>query len=231
MAMDRGEIDAQLREIGEGERWWERREFRDLPHILHAGERIRGLVDGRVLGPRRPRLRPPGTWLLVATDQRLICLRQERFARRQVEVAAGQITRLTQRARLRGYQITMETPQRRLRLRIAREDAFRFAGALAPLLPDRGVIAPSPDLEPLAWLPGVGAVSTLPFLGGIVSRMAMLSPPDYATRDQVERLEDVVESLRGEVERLQQQVGFLEDLLQKRAEAPYLPTSSHADLH
>ncbi|MBA2670512.1 MAG: hypothetical protein H0U67_09090 [Gemmatimonadetes bacterium] len=57
MPIDRGEIDAQLRAIGEGERWWEQREFRDLPHVLHPDERIQGIINGKVLGPRRAPLR------------------------------------------------------------------------------------------------------------------------------------------------------------------------------
>src|SRR5690606_34155778 len=117
MPVDRGAIDAQLREIGEGGRWWEQREFRDLPYILHADERIRGIVTGRLLGPRRPRILPSGPWLLVATDQRLLGLRQERFGRKQVEIAPGQVTRMQQGSRLRSYQIVLETPLRRYRIR------------------------------------------------------------------------------------------------------------------
>jgi hypothetical protein len=221
MPVDRGEIDAQLRDIGEGERWWERREFRDLPHILHQDERIRGLVDGRVAA-RRPRLRPGGTWLIVATDQRLLCLRQERFARKQVEVPAGEITRVRQSARLGGYQLTIETAQRRLRIRIAKGDAFRFAGALAPLFPGRPAATPL-ELEPLSWLPGIDTVAALPGFGGIVSRIAMLSPPDPASATELQRLQETVDLLRSDVERLQQQVAFLEDLLQRRAEESLLP--------
>lgn len=225
MPVDRGQIDAQLREIGEGERWWEQREFRDLPHILHADEKIQGLITGRVLGAPRPRVRPTGTWLIVATDQRLLCLRQERFARKQIEVAAGQITRVHQSSRLRGYQISIETARQKLRIRISKADAFRFAGAIAPLIPAPAARRMDTDLEPLSWLPGITTVAALPGFSGVVSRMAMLSPPDYASREQLLRLEDTVDVLRSEVERLQQQVGFLEELLQKRAEEAFLPPS------
>jgi len=226
MPVDRGEIDMQLKQIGEGENWWEQREFRDLPHILHAEERIQGVIMGRVLGPRRPTLRPVGSWLIVATTQRLICLRQERFARKQVEIAAGQITRVHQSSRLRGFQITIESPQRRLRIRIPKVNAFRFGSALSSLMPDPATVRPQTDLEPLAWLPGITTVAALPGFGGIVSRIAMLSPPDYQSTQNTARLEEVVETLRTDVDRLQQQVAFLEDLLQKRAETSYLPSYS-----
>lgn len=225
MPVDRGAIDAQLREIGEGERWWEQREFRDLPHILHADERIQGIVNGKLLGPR-PRLRPSGPWLIVVTTQRLICLKQERFARKQVEVAAGQITHVHESSRLRTYQIILGTPQRRYRIRIPKADAFRFSGALAPLLPEAPVQRLHPALEEWAWIPGLTTVAALPGVAGIVSKASLLPPPDYATRAHVERLEAALEQMQGELGRLQQQVAFLEDLLQKRAEESFLPRPS-----
>jgi hypothetical protein len=226
MPVDRGAIDAQLREIGEGERWWEQREFRDLPHILHSDELIQGVIRGKLLGSRGSRVLTGAPWLIVATNQRLICLKQERFGRKQVEIAAGQIMDIRQTSRLRGYQIIIHTPQRKFRIRIAKEDAFRFVGALAPLLPAQQTRPLHPDLSALSWLPGITTVASMPGLSGIVSKVAMLSPPDYATRDQVARLELTVERLLIDVEHLQQQVEFLEKLLQTRAENPLQPALS-----
>lgn len=226
MAVDRGAIDAQLREIGEGERWWEHREFRDLPHILHLDERLKGLAYGKLLGRRRPRFRPGGRWVIVLTDQRVICLKQERFARKQVEIAASQIVGVQHRSGLRAYQITISTAQRTYRIRIRKEDAFRFAGALAPLIPERSVRQLPPEVEAWAWIPGMSTAASLPGVSGLLSKVSMLSPPEYATREQVERLESTVENLQQEVERLHQQVGFMESLLEKRAEGAYLPTHS-----
>src|SRR5688572_173465 len=95
MPLDRGALDAQLREIGEGERWWEQREFRELPNILYPDERIRGITIGKLPG-RTPRLRLSSRWLFVATDQRLLCLKHERFARKQIDIVWGQVTRVHQ---------------------------------------------------------------------------------------------------------------------------------------
>ncbi|MEX2572300.1 MAG: PH domain-containing protein [Gemmatimonadota bacterium] len=227
MAVDRGVIDAQLKDIGEGARWWEQREFRDLPYVLHPDEQIHGLLNGKLLGGRRPRLLPARQWLIVATSQRLICLRQERFARRQVEFAAGEIVRLDHRSRLRDYQIVVETPQRRYRIRLPKDQAFRFIGALGPLLPRQRVQPVPPELEPLSWIPGMTTVATLPVVAGIISKVSMLSPPDYSDRDRVERLEGTVERLQSEVEQLQQNVAFLEELLERRANEVALPASRH----
>jgi hypothetical protein len=223
MPIDRGAIDAQLREIGEGERWWDQREFRDLPYVMSRDEQIRGISNGRLLGPRRPRIKPSGTWLFVVTNERLLCLQQLRFARKQVDVLAGQVTHIRQGNGIRSYQIVIETGQRKFRLRIPKPDAFRFVAALAPLMPSAAVRQPYADLEPISWIPGISTVAEWPGVAAIVSRVSMLSPPDYATRDQVARLEAVVEGLQGEVERLQQHVTFLEDLLQQRTEETLTP--------
>lgn len=220
MPVDRSSIDEQLREIGEGERWWEQREFRDLPYILHPGERIRGITLGKLLGRRRPRLPLAAPWLFVATDQRLLCLRHERFARKQVDIPWSQITRLHQRGGLRSHEVVVETPERRYRLRVPRQDALRFATTLTQLAPRPQ--RPVADLGPLAWIPGMTTVAALPGFSGVVTKVAMLSPPDYATRVEkleatVERLQGEMDRLQSEVEQLQQQTSFLEALLQKRA--------------
>lgn len=223
MPVDRGTIDAQLREIGEGERWWEQREFRDLPHVLHADERIGGLTTGKLLGTRKPRLWPAAPWLFVVTNQRLICLKQERFARRQVDIPPGQITRVRQSRRLSSYQFAIETPGRQYRIRIPKADAARFAAALEPLMPKLPERTLHPDLEPVSWIPGISTVAALPVFGGIVSKVAMLSPPDYAARDHVQRLEASVERLQTDLERLQEQVTFLERLLVEQTNRAALP--------
>jgi hypothetical protein len=216
VAVDRGAIDAQLRAIGEGERWWEQSEFRDLPHILHEHERIQGLINGRLLGRRTPRVKPAGRWLIVVTDLRLICLKRERFARRQIDIVAGQIIRLQESSRLRSYQLSIETAERKYRIRIPKADAFRFAGALGPLMPTVPVQRLHPELEAWSWIPGVRAVAALPGVAGIVTRVSTLAPADVAPRAQVDRLEASVERLQDQVEQLQEQVAFLEDLLRAR---------------
>lgn len=217
MPVDRGALDAQLREIGEGERWWEQREFRELPYVLNADERIQGITVGKLLGPRRPRLRPASRWLFVATDQRLLCLHHERFARRQVDVPWRHVTRVDQSSGMRSYQLTIWTSERRYPIRIPKADALRFSAALASRVPHPSASRPGAELESPSWIPGINTFAALPPFAGIVSKVAMLSAPEYATRDQVERLEVTVERLQGEVERLQQQVRFLEDLLERRA--------------
>lgn len=223
MAVDRGSIDAQLRDIGEGEHWWELKEFRALPHILRPEERIRGIVSGRVSASRIPRVRPHNRWLVLVTDERLICVKQERYARRQIEIARDQVSRISHGSRVRGYRITVDSGTRRYRIHIAKTDAFRFTGALAPFVPQRPTRALDPEVEAFSWIPGMSTVASLPGFSGIVTRVAQLSPPAATLRPgQLENLEATVDRLQADVERLQQQVEFLESLLEKRSEESFL---------
>lgn len=225
MAVDRGAIDAQLRDIGEGERWWEQREFRDLPHVLHAGERIRGLTNGKLLSRRRPHLRQRAVWLIVVTDQRILCLKQDKFARKQLDIVLSEVVGIDQKSRLRGYDFLVDTRQQRYRLRIPKADAFRFGGALAPVSPALALPLDDPFEEPGSWLPGASVVAALPGVAGLVAKSARRSTADPEARDQIERLEATVERLQTDMERLRQQVAFLEDLLQTRAEEATLVRS------
>lgn len=223
MPVDRGAIDAQLKEIGEGEHWWEMAEFRALPHVLRPEERIRGIVTARLSASRRPRVRRHGSaWLLLATDDRLIALRQERFARKQIDIPRDQIVLLNHGPRLRHYRINLETAHVRYRIRIARKDALRFTGALSPLIPQSSAARLAPEVEAFAWIPGMTTVASLPGFSGIVTRVSKLAPPPPLAADRVQRLEGAVETLQAEVERLRQQVEFLEDLLQKRSDEAFL---------
>lgn len=228
MPVDRGAIDAQLREIGEGEHWWEQREFRALPHILRPEERIRGLAVGKLLASRGPRVRPAARWLIVASDDRVVCLRQERYARRQVEIPRDQITRLLHGPRLRGYQVLIESAGRRYRIRIPKRDALRFTTALAPLVPASPQRQLAPEVQAFSWIPGMTTVAALPGFAGIVSRVSQLSPPPPPSPGRIEQLEASVDRLQADVERLQQQVEFLEDLLDQRSGAALLQRSAPA---
>lgn len=218
MSVERSTIDAQLREIGEGERWWEEREFRDLPYILDPDERIHGVVHGKLIMSRRPRALPSAHWLIVATSQRLVCLKRERVGRQQVDIDLGQVTRLQHRNRMRGVQITLDTPHRRYRIRVSKEDAFRFIGALARVAPSAVAAGTAATLE----RPGSTTIPGHPGLSRLVSRV-LPAAPGYVTRDELRLLETAVARLEADLERTRQHVEFLEGLLQERADhtAPY----------
>ena len=221
MAVDRGVIDQQLRALREGEHWWESREFRELPHLMYDGERIVGLIRGKVLG-RLPQPRPKRSWLIVVTDQRVIFLKAGIIGGlRQMHVSPAGVTRVYHSNRLRSYQVTIVTTVEKYRIRIPKADAFRFVQALAAVIPSESVHRLSPSLEALSWVPGITTVAALPGVERMLSKATVLAAPQPVSRTEMQRLEETVEQLQKDVDRLTEQVAFLENLLQKRAEADY----------
>ena len=226
MAVDRGEIDQQLQAIRESDRWWEQREFRELPHMLYPGERLLGLVTGKLYG-RMPRPRAPRTWLIVATTQRLICLHQSIFGRKQIQILPDMVTRVYHSSRVTNYQIAISTTVQSYRIRIPKSDAFRFVQALSTLMPREALHRLSPSLEALSWVPGISTVAALPGVERMLTKATVLTAHEPSMRNEMQRLEDTVERLQQEVERLTEHVAFLEQLLEKRTE-PNLLTESTA---
>jgi hypothetical protein len=221
MAVDRGAIDQQLNAIREGDHWWELREFRELAHVLYDNERILGLINGKLLG-RMPRPRTPRRWLIVATNARIICLSFRPFGRKHIEIHPDMITRVYHSSRVHSYQIAIVTTVQKYRIRLPKEDAFRFVQALSILIPREAVHRLSPGLEALSWVPGMSTVAALPGVERMLSKATVLTAPEPAIRTELHRLEETVEKLQSDVEHLQEQVAFLENLLQQRGRESYL---------
>ena len=208
MPIDRGVIDQQLQDLGEGSRWWDVRELRDLPAVLHEDERILAISRGKVARVRW--LRRP--WLVVVTDQRLVCLRSGVGSSwRQFEVAADQISRVGLRiGPLRG-RVLVAASGRKYRMLVPRADAHRLLAALS-------------------LFSGAGARAVGGFMPGRMVRQVidhMLALPavalDPGSRQALpgatadtSRLEERVDLLEEQVQGLTKQVEFLERLLEER---------------
>ncbi|HEX6134422.1 MAG TPA: PH domain-containing protein [Longimicrobiales bacterium] len=206
MPIDRGVLDQQLQTLREAPGWWEQRELRDLPAVMHADENILAISRGKIARLRW--LRP--SWLIVVTDRRVLLIRSASGnGWRQLEVAADQITRVTLRVGpLRG-RVRIVAGGQAWRLLVPRADAYKLMNALSSL----------------------GTPSNEAFFGFGPTRMvrrvmdhvlalpaAALSPdvrepPPRPDHSAVERR---LQSLEEEVEQLRQQVEFLEDLLRQR---------------
>jgi PH (Pleckstrin Homology) domain-containing protein len=208
MPLDRGSIEQQLHALGESSRWWERRELRDLPSALHPDERILAIALGKPYrsGPRGRR------WLIVVTSTRLLCMQPgRRGTHRQLDVQASQITGLAMRTRVFGARVIVTTLGEKYRLRVQRADAFKLLTALSNIVPPRDTID--------------GRTPTV-MIGRVIKHMLAL--PTVALNPEVKPvanapafdpapLEQRLQILEDEVQRLQQQVDFLEELLQQRS--------------
>lgn len=214
MPLDRGIIDQQLQELGEGNRWWEQREMRDLPSVLDADERILAISRGRIARVRFLRR----TWLIVVTDRRLLCIRSSTSGGwRQVVVAANQIRRVALRIGPMHGRVRVGAGDRNLRLLVPRSDAYKLATALTGV---GSITRPAPSTpRPVLMVRRVfDHVLALP--------AAALNPEDVRSGTKVKTVAPVppdaeqrLEWLEAQVAELQQQIDFLEKLLHERHEA------------
>lgn len=212
MPMDRGVVDQQLQELGEGSRWWDVREMRDLPAVLHGDERILAIGRGKIARVRWLRR----AWLIVVTDQRLLCMRSGKTGTwRQLEVPASQIERVTLRIGPVRGRVLMVAGGRKYRLLAPRPEAHRLLSALSMLSAQEGrsVVgfrasrAVRQALDHMLALPAVAL--------GPQGRPAAPAPPP-----ELRGLEHRVESLETQLQAVQQQVEFLEQLLRERHALP-----------
>lgn len=207
MPIDRGIIEQQLEALGEGSRWWERRELRDLPAVLHPEEHILAISRGKLARVRW--LRRP--WLVVVTDRRLLCLRSGSSGWRQVEVPAAIMGRVALRIGPFNGRVVVVAAGEKYRLLVPREDAYKLFSALSGLSHaakqgDTG-FAPTRMVRRM-----MDHVLALPAVALGPAPPADPAPPAPDTTDIRQRLE----SVESELQELRQQVAFLEQLLQQK---------------
>jgi hypothetical protein len=211
MPIDRGVIDQQLQALGESPRWWEQREFLDLPAVLQADERMLAIARGKVARLRWLRR----TWLIVVTDRRLVCLRSAgRSTWRQLEVNAGQITRVRLRIGPFHGRVIIEARSGKVRLLVSRLAGYRLSTALSTLsVPPREMVSGFRPariarrvLDHVLALP---AVALSPEMPGTPRPAPPALPPSPEATERIHALEDEIEELR-------QQVRFLEQLLHRQ---------------
>jgi hypothetical protein len=214
MSLDRGIIDQQLQALGEGPHWWEVREFRDLPAVLEADERILAIARGKVGRLRWMRR----SWLIVVTDRRLVCLRSAGQSWRQFDVSAGLIQRVVLRVAPFHGRVLVFAGGQTYRLRVPRLDAYRLHDALSRL--GGGARDVYTGFEPVRMVRRViDHVLSLPAVAVQPHSPKELAPPAIAMTLYDQR----VQTLEDEVQELRQQVRFLEQLLHERHAAETEP--------
>ncbi len=220
MAIDRGTIDKQLQALGDSARWWDQRELRDLPSVMNEGERILAIARGKLARVRWLRR----SWLIVATDRRLLCLRSGGPTKwQQVEVDAGQITRVALRVGpLRG-RVVVVAGGNTYRLLVPRPDSYKLSDALSRLSTHSrdALSVPGPTLVVRRVFDHVLSLPAAVLNPAPPLALVKTPPPETAM------LDERVAQLEEQVQELQRQVTFLEDLLRERHAA----TGVMDDLH
>ena len=211
MPLDRGIIEQQLQAIGESPTWWDERELRDLPAVLHADEQILAISRGKLARPRFMHR----SWLFVVTDQRLVCVRSARRSSwRQLELRAHNAERVALRVGLFRGRVLIATPDRTFRLLVPRPDVYKLLQAISSW----GV----PGKEALAGFGPTRVARRL--FDHVLALPAAAVDPGSVNNNTRRRLapsaaEARVETLESEIQELRKQVDFLEQLLRERQAA------------
>lgn len=168
------------------------RRWPDLGDVLLEGERVAFVDVARVLPSRFPRV---ARWFVIVTDRRLICLaKSRRSARKQLHVSLDRVTHAYQHGAM-GRKVMVITQRGKLRVR----GMNRVSGAqLVTLL--------------VAAVRGERALAMAYAVPPAPAPQAL--PPAAAAAH--EALVTRVEELEGHVDRLTQQVRFLEELMHAR---------------
>jgi hypothetical protein len=208
MPIDRGIIDQQLQALGEGSRWWDHRELRDLPAVLDADEHILAISRGKLARVRWLRRE----WLIVVTNRRLVCLRSGAGTSwRQLEVNAALIARVALRIGPFHGRVLVVAAGQTYRLLVPRADAYKLLTALSSLS-NAGREAMSGFGPTLMIRRVFHHVLALP-AAALNPEQPNKNPP---VRPDTTEIDQRLESLEEQVEELQRQVKFLEQLLGQR---------------
>ncbi len=214
MPLDRGIIDQQLYALGEGQRWWAVREFRDLPAVLSPDERIMALSRGKLFRMRWLRRK----WLIVVTDRRLLCMRSSASSSwRQLEVGTDHIERVLLRIGPWNARLIVVAPGHTYRLLVSRADGYMLSSTLSSLVPPlhekragfRPVLMARRVIDHVLALPAAA------FSPEEVKpqQPAALPPQTTAMQERIASMEDEMEELR-------RQVRFFEQLMQEQHALP-----------
>jgi hypothetical protein len=222
MAIDRGILDEQLQQLGEPSRWWDLRELRDLPSVLHPDERIIAMSRGKVARVRVLRR----AWLIVVTDKRLLCLRSGgRKSWRQIEVDARQIARVSLRVGPFRGRVLVVADSHRYRLLVPRSDAYKVNAALLSVSSPAGAVtgfAPTRVIRRVVdHVLALPAVALDPHPQQAPQRV-LPSPAEQEARERhTHEMEQQMQQLRDQVE-------FLEQLLRQRG-ATQIASAQHEE--
>jgi hypothetical protein len=212
MPIDRGILDQQLQDIGEASRWWNQREIRDLPAVLHENEKIVAMSRGRVARIRWLRRK----WLIVVTEDRLLCLRSAPGKGwRQIEAPANNITRVFLRIGPFKGRVLVVADGQYFKLLVPRADAYRLHSALIKLGPTGSEtlagFGPTRIVRSM-----VDHVLALP-AAAFAPAGQLAAPPANAVSPDNTAMMQRMQLLEEQVNRLTDQVRFLEELLRQRS--------------
>jgi hypothetical protein len=121
------DVESQIRALGEFDRFGTRKEIKCVPEIIRPGERIMAMTSGLLNGT---------TWLIIATDQRVVFLDKGMFfGLKQLEIPLKAITAVVQIRGLiyGGINITAASVTHSITM-IAKKDVKRVCDTISGLI-------------------------------------------------------------------------------------------------
>lgn len=127
MAVDKNVIDDQLGALGEFDQWFTKKEINYLPEVINEGEQIKAITSGVFEG---------NTWLIFATDHRLIFLDKGMlYGLKQLEMPMSQITGISHKVGLVMGEIEIYTAGEKKKIKsIVKKDVIKFSDILSSLV-------------------------------------------------------------------------------------------------
>jgi len=170
----------------------------DVGDVLFDGEQVAFVARGRVRSSRIPR---PGRWIIMVTDRRLLCVRENGdAARRTISVALSRIEHAYQHGLLTS-KVEVVTQRGRIRIRgLGRRTGAQLVGWV--MAAARGEVEAAP-----ARVVAKSSPTALP--AAAAKRPPLADDPVLSRMDEMESL----------VEQLGDQVRFLENLLESKQRA------------
>ncbi|HUP88509.1 MAG TPA: PH domain-containing protein [Longimicrobiales bacterium] len=186
-------LEQQLQAIPEYDRWAARPELQDLAAIMNSGERITAGVQGMLIESGKLAMR---TWLIIATNNRLLCLLKNGSASlRKVELPIGIMKAAYTDSKLGHHDVIVESSAAKIVIsRMSKDAAVSLSSALTLRIKQ--------IQEAAAW---TAAQPAAPTAAGPIASSAELT------------LTDEVRRLNLELEQTKKRLTIVEDFLKRAA--------------
>ena len=221
MAVDRALLDRQLAELPESARWAVRPEVQDLANLLTPGERVVTGVTGWLIESGKLAMR---TWLIIATSQRLLCLRKVGDAGlRKVEMPISVMRAAYTDARLGYHEVIVDSSGPKIVVSgMAKESAVLLAAALNAQMQvtkersNEGTKERTNEATKERSNEDTlerGMPAEVPTLANI----AVVAGQDAVSRAEVTALAEQVQRLEAELQHTRKRLAAVEDVIRKAA--------------
>ncbi len=222
MAVDRALLDRQLAELPESARWAVRPEVQDLANLLTPGERVVTGVTGWLIESGKLAMR---TWLIIATSQRLFCLRKVGDAGlRKVEMPISVMRAAYTDARLGYHEVIVESSGPKIVVSgMAKESAVLLAAALNAQMQvtkeRRNEVTKERSNEATLEreMEDADQAALMPAEVPTLVNIAVVAGQEVVSRAEVTALAEQVQRLEAELQHARKRLAAVEDVIRKAA--------------